>query len=120
MVEEFSAGYFLLRLYVEPYAGDRAVLNRADHAELRSERYPTNRRDSAKELPLLVKVDEAHIPVLPGDGVPTGTLALPDPVLEETRIDAPPSLRDILLAKAEQTARLFDLFDPSIPTWTPS
>lgn len=120
MVEEFSAGYFLLRLYVEPHAGDRAVLNRADHAELRSKLYSADGRGSTDELPLLVKVDEAHIPVLPADGVPTGTLALPDPVLEETRIETPPSFRDILLAKAEQTARLFDLFDPSIPTWTPS
>lgn len=120
MVEEFSAGYFLLRVYVEPHPGDRAVLNRADHADLRSRLYSTDEGECSTDLPLLVKVDEAHIPVLPGEGVPTGTLALPHEVIESTRIEAPPSLREILLAKAEQTVRLFDLFDPSIPTWTPS
>jgi len=120
MVEEFSAGYFLLRLYVEPHPGDRAVLNRGDHADLRSALYSTGTLDPSDDLPLLVKVDETHIPVLPGEGVPTGTLALPDDVLEATRIEAPPTLREILLAKAEQAARLFDLFDPAIPTWSPS
>lgn len=118
MVEEFSTGYYLLRLYVEPYHGDRAVLNRTVHAELLEELYSEDPSDP--ETPLLMKVDEAHLAVHPDTDIPSGTLGLPDHLLEATRIDRPPTLREILLAKADQAARLLDFFNPSLPTWNPT
>ncbi len=119
MVESFSAGYYLLRLYIEPHEGDRAVINSVDHSDLLDEVYGD--ADIRPQQPLLVKLDESHLPVLPGRDIPSGILAVPGPVLEETRIDTPPTLREVLLAKGERADRLIDLFTPvTAQTWSPS
>ena len=51
--------------------------------------------------PIVMRVDESHFPVFSADDVPTDTLAVPDEVLKATRIDSPPTVKEVLVAKAE-------------------
>lgn len=69
---------------------------------------PIERRDH----PLVMKVDETHIPVFAADDVSTDTLGLPDPMLESTRVDHPPTLKEMLVAKAERAAQLLEWVTP--------
>lgn len=55
-----------------------------------------------------MKVDEHHFPVFATDDVPADTLGLPDLTLEATRVETPPTLTEVLVAKAERAAQLID------------
>ena len=104
MLEEFSAGYYVGRLYVEPYAGEHAIMARDQHEETNEQVYATGEPIDRVDHPLVMKVDEVHIPVFAADNVSTDTLGLPDPALESTRVDRPPTLKEVLVAKAERAA----------------
>ena len=112
MLEEFSAGYYLGRLYVEPHGGDHAVMDREQHREANEQVYATGDGVERLDHPLVMKVDESHFPVLGTDDVPADTVAVPDAVLERTRIDDPPTAREVLVAKAERASHLLDWFTP--------
>ena len=102
MFEQFSSGYYLGEMYVEPHDGDYAVLNRADHERVNEQLYATGEGLERLDAPLVMKLDGRHFPVL-GDGdVPTGTLALP-PTYTERRL---PASREVLLAKADRAVEL--------------
>lgn len=58
--------------------------------------------------PLIVKLDDAHFPVLGAEDVPMDTLGLPDAFIDATRVDTLPTLRSVLVAKAERAAQLLD------------
>lgn len=119
MVEAFSAGYYLLRLYVEPHDGDRAVINSVAHTDLLEEVYAEDH--GRHQQPLLMKLSDSHLPVLPGTDIPSGILAVPGSILEETRIDNPPTLSEVLLAKGDRADSLLELFAPaSSMSWSPS
>lgn len=112
LFEEFSAGYYIGRLYIEPYDGEHAVMERDQHEKTNEHVYATGEGVERVDQPLVVKVDGSHFPVLRADDVPADTLALPDVVLEETRIESPPAVKDVLVAKAERASQLLEWFTP--------
>jgi hypothetical protein len=56
-----------------------------------------------------MKVGQQHLPVHGAESVPADTLAVPEPVLAETAVENPPTLREVLLAKADRAAELLGL-----------
>ncbi|USZ67274.1 DUF5802 family protein [Halorussus salilacus] len=106
MFEEFSSGYYLGRLYVEPYHGDEAVIRRDQHEQINEQLYATGEGIERLDNPLVMKVDSHHLAVHGEDEVPEGTLALPEEVLDDTRIRNPPALKEVLLAKADRADQL--------------
>lgn len=110
MFEEFSRGYYLGQLYVEPYDGEQAVMHHDQHERANEQVYATGDGIERLDHPLVMKVDESHFPVHAAADVSTGTLGLPVPLLEHTRIDDPPTLREVLLAKADKAGQLLRWF----------
>lgn len=102
MFEEFSGGYYLGRLYVQPSPEDRALLHRHQYDRVTDELYD-------EDVPVVMKVDDTHITVHGTAGVPGDTLLVPESVIEESRIRNPPSLEEVLLAKAPHARQLLRL-----------
>ncbi len=111
MFEEFSRGYYLGRLYVQPYGGDRAVMDATQHERVNEQVYATGEGVERLDHPLVMKLDERHFAVHGAEDVPADTLGLPRGVLEATRVASPPALEEVLLAKADRAAQLFEWFD---------
>ncbi|MFB6072069.1 MAG: DUF5802 family protein [Halobacterium sp.] len=109
MFEAFSSGYYLGRLYVEPAPGDRAAINREHHEQVNEQLYTTDEGLSRTDLPLVMKLGEAHLAVDGEDDVPERTLAVPADLLESLDVGNPPTLEEVLLAKREHAARLRDI-----------
>ena len=109
MFEQFSRGYYLGRLYLEPRVGDRAVMHEEQHERVNEQLYAEGEGVERVDYPLLMKVGTAHIPVHGEDGVPEGTLALPEEALDAAGVDNPPTLSEVLLAKREVAEQLFSL-----------
>ncbi len=102
MFERFSSGYLLGRMFVEPYDGDQAVIQRTDHERVNEQLYATGEGVERLDAPLVMKIDGSHFPVHGDDSVPTGTLAVPREVAGR---DAPTE-REVLLAKPERAGEL--------------
>ena len=102
MFEEFSAGYYLGRLYVEPHDGDHAVIHRIDHERMNRRLYTAGDGVERLDAPLVMKLDGSHFPVLGREGVPSGTLGLP-PGVTDTDL---PDRREVFLAKPGRAAEL--------------
>lgn len=109
MFEEFSRGYYLGRLYVEPHDGDLAVMHEGQHEEVNEQLYATDEPIERLDRPLVMKIGSTHVPVLGKAGVPADTLALPSNRLDDAGVSNPPSLREVLLAKADRAAQLLNL-----------
>jgi hypothetical protein len=110
MFEEFSAGYYLGQLYVEPRDGERAVVHEEHHERANETVYASGEGVERLDNPLVMKLDSTHFPVHRADDVPAGTLAVPGDLLEATGVEDPPALREVLLAKADQASRLMRWF----------
>ncbi|MFB6206876.1 MAG: DUF5802 family protein [Haloglomus sp.] len=108
MFERFSAGYYLGRLYVEPREGEPAMC-RAQHEQVNEQLYADGEGIERLDRPLVMKVDERHLAVTGDETVPENTLAVPPAVLSETRVRNPPTLTEVLLAKADRAAQLLEL-----------
>jgi hypothetical protein len=106
MFEPFSSGYYLGRLYVEPHDGDCAVMHHEQHEQVNDRLYTDLEGYSG---PLVMKIGSTHVPVHGAAGVPGRTVALPESVLPATGIDNPPTLREVLLAKADRAAQLLGI-----------
>ncbi|MFC4550744.1 MULTISPECIES: DUF5802 family protein [Halorussus] len=106
MFEEFSSGYYLGRLYVEPSGEEQAVMRRDQHEYINEQLYATGEGVERLDAPLVMKVGRRHVAVQGADGVPEGTLALPESVIEDSDIRNPPALKEVLLAKADRAAQL--------------
>jgi hypothetical protein len=102
MFEQFSSGYYLGRLYVEPYGGDRAVINREHHEQVTEQLY------ESEDDPLVFKIGSTHVAVHGAADVPGRTVALPESALSATGTDNPPALREVLLAKADRARQLLE------------
>lgn len=96
MFEQFSSGYYLGRLYVEPYDGERAAIHATHHERVNEQLYESD------ECPLVMKVGPTHLAVEGAEGIPQRTLALPERALAAADIENPPTLSEVLLAKAER------------------
>lgn len=108
MFEQFSRSYYFGRVYVEPYGGDRPVMQREQHERVNQQMYATGEGLERIDHPLVMKVGNRHMAVHADDAVPDRTLAVPEPLLDE-RIRNPPDLREVFLAtadRAEQLARM--------------
>jgi len=103
MFEPFSRGYYLGRLYVEPSAEERATMHARTHERVGEEVY------GGESDVLVMKLDGYHLAVEGEEGVPEGTLAVPREVLEDTSVRNPPSLQEVLLAKADRAAQLLEM-----------
>ncbi|MFB6170914.1 MAG: DUF5802 family protein [Haloarculaceae archaeon] len=106
MFEPFSSSYYLGRLYVEPHDGDHAVMQRDEHERVNEQLYATGEGIERLDTPLVMKIGTRHFPVLGADGVPGGTVALPEDALDGAEVENPPSLREVLLATRERAVQL--------------
>lgn len=112
MLEAYSAAYYLGRVTVEPGDGEHAVLERDQHRQAAATVYATGVGVERLDLPLIVKLGRHHLPVFGSAAVPVGTLAVPGEVLDASGLENPPSLTEILVAKAERAAQLLEWFTP--------
>ncbi|MFT4880776.1 MAG: hypothetical protein ACI9HI_000773 [Salinirussus sp.] len=103
MFEQFSRGYYLGRLYVEPGEGDPGMCHR-QHAQVTEHLYDTN-------VPPVMKLGRTHFAVGGETGVPADTLALPPELLEGEGVTNPPTLTEVFLAKGDRAAQLLSLAD---------
>jgi len=113
MFERFSSGYYLGRLYVEPTDGDRTTMSKTQHEALNEQLYAEGTGLERLDRPLVMKLGTRHLPVHGAPDVPADTLSVPEPVLEETSVDNPPTLSEVFLAKADRAAKLLSLFGGS-------
>jgi hypothetical protein len=109
MFSEFSRGYYLGRLYVEPREGDRAVVHRNLHERVNEQLYADEAGLARLDTPLVVKMDNRHFAVHGEEGVPEDTLAVPEHLVADANVRDPPALREILLAKADRATQLLRL-----------
>ncbi|WP_232686340.1 DUF5802 family protein [Halobacterium zhouii] len=109
MFEAFSSGYYLGRLYVQPASDERAVIN-SEHLERVNEQlYADGDALARVDHPLVMKLGGAHFPVHGETDVPERTLAVPEPVLDAGDVENPPTLTEVLLAKADHARRLVNI-----------
>jgi len=106
MFEVFSRGYYLGRLYVEPHDGEHAAMQSDQHERVNEQLYATGDGLARTDHPLVMKLETAHLRVHGSEDVPADTLAVPRGLLERTRVENPPALREVLLAKADHAERL--------------
>jgi hypothetical protein len=118
MFEQFSRGYYLGRLYVEPDDRETAAMSRDQHEQVNKQLYATGDGVERVDLPLVMKVENRHFQVCGDDTVPADTLAVPADLLDETRIRNPPTLREVLLAKADHAAQLLSMVGDGRPSAT--
>lgn len=102
MFERFSSSYYLGELYVEPHDCDRPLMQRADHERVNEQLYADDAGIERLDAPLVMKIDTGHVPVDGDDGIPSGTLAVPAELADETL----PSRKNVLLADADRAADL--------------
>ncbi|MFB6070225.1 MAG: DUF5802 family protein [Halanaeroarchaeum sp.] len=106
MFEPFSSGYYLGRLYVEPTDEDRAAIQRTQHERVNEQLYATGEGVERLDAPLVMKLDRTHLAVRGSEDVSEGTLAVPEETLESLDIENPPTLSEVLLAKADHARQL--------------
>ncbi|WP_226023117.1 DUF5802 family protein [Halomicrobium salinisoli] len=109
MFERFSGGYYVGRLYVEPSDGETAAMCREQHERVNRELYATGEGVERTDLPLVMKLGERHFPVQGDEEVPADTLAVPESYLDDARVRNPPTLKEVLLAKADRARQLLTL-----------
>lgn len=109
MFSEFSRGYYLGRLYVEPRDDGRAAMHRDQHEQVNEQLYADADGIERLDTPLVMKLDNRHFAVHGEDDVPEGTLGLPGQLLDDANVRNPPTLREILLAKADRATQLLRL-----------
>lgn len=113
MFEDFSQGYYLGQMYVEPHAGDTAMMHRAAHEHANERVHHAETGIARLDSPVVMKLRNRHFPVLPSENIPVDTLAVPDQLLAATGVTDPPTLTEVLLAKHEHAARLLQWFGGS-------
>jgi hypothetical protein len=109
MFEQFSRGYYLGRLYVQPSNSSTATMCKAQHERVNSQLYAEDEGIERLDTPLVMKLGTTHFRVHGDDSVPADTLAVPESLLEETTVRNPPSLKEVLLAKGDRAAQLLGL-----------
>jgi len=118
MFEQFSRGYYLGRLYVEPQHEGSPAMCREQYEQVSQQLYAEETGVSRTGLPLVMKLGTRHFPVHGEDGVPTDTLAVPPEIVDaDSRIRNPPALREVFLAKADRAVQLLDI-EASVPGQT--
>lgn len=109
MFEPFSRGYYLGRVYVQPTDDDRPAMCREQHERVNERLYASGVGIERTDTPLVMKLDTRHFPVTGDESVPRDTLAVPRDLLDDTRVQNPPTLREVLLATADRAEQLLAL-----------
>ncbi len=104
MFEEFSRGYYLGRLYVEPHDAEEPVIHDHEYQRLHDDIY-----QGKDETPLVFKLENQHITVQGDESVPSKTLGLPTKLVDELDVDNPPSIENVLLAKRGHAEKVLEL-----------
>ena len=124
MFEQFSRGYYLGRLYVEPQDHRSAALCREQYEQIAMQLYAeetdlvSEQTARTPEPPLVMKLGTRHFRVHGDDGVPADTLAVPPNILDDdAQIRNPPALREVFLAKADRAEQLLEM-GQSLPDQT--
>lgn len=115
MFEQFSRGYYLGRLYVQPREGEGAVMSATQHERVNEQLYSDSDGVQRLDRPLVMKLGTSHFTVCGDEAVPADTLALPREMLEAGGVDNPPTLSEVLLAKADRAAQLLKLTGTTQP-----
>lgn len=110
MFAEFSRGYYVGRLDVAPRDGERAALQRRLHERVNAQLY-ADEELARLDAPLVMKLGTHHLAVEGDDGVPAGTLEVPEDVLSSSDVRNPPEPKEVLLAKTDVAARFLGLTD---------
>ena len=108
MFEQFSRGYYLGRLYVEP-TDDSPAMCREQHEQVNEQLYTTDGGVERTDRPLVMKLGTHHLAVEGDATVPADTLAVPETILSATNVRNPPALAEVLLAKADRARQLLAL-----------
>ena len=116
MFEQFSSSYYMGRLYVEPSGDDVATMCREQHVQLNKQLYASGEGLERVDNPLVIKLGSTHLAVHGEDGLPASTLTVPESVLEENAVRNPPTLTEVLLAKADRASQLLRLTDGYPPS----
>lgn len=109
MFEQFSTGYYLGRLYVAPTTAAHAQMCKAQHERVNEQLYADGEGIDRLDRPLVMKLGSQHLAVHGDETVPADTLSVPESVLSETTVRNPPTLQEVLLAKADRAAQLLGL-----------
>jgi hypothetical protein len=109
MFEKFSRGYYLGRLYVEPSSDETATMCQRQHEQVNEQLYTDGTGVERLDKPLVMKVGSTHLTVHGEEGVPADTLSIPEEMLEESAVRNPPTLQEVLLAKADRATQLLEL-----------
>jgi hypothetical protein len=108
MFEQFSHGYYLGRLYVEPSPDERATMCRDQHERVNEQLYTDGEGVERLDRPLVIKLGSTHIAVHGEDGLPADTLSVPESLLPEAGVRNPPTLEAVLLAKEDRAEQLLE------------
>lgn len=108
MFEQFSSGYYLGRLYVEPHVGARAVMRETHYEQVQDQLYGGRTVEGVDGLeadtPLVMRFDQQHFVVDGDTDVPEQTLAVPRDWLDPGHDPLEP--REVFLAKADRAEQL--------------
>ncbi len=123
MFEQFSSGYYLGRLYVQPHDGPRAVLRESHHRQVCEQLYGSTASSNApsppaasEDPPLVMRYQRQHFVVDGEDEIPEQTLAVPEKWLADRPDPLEP--REVFLAKADRAHQLLQFAagrDPDDP-----
>lgn len=108
MFEQFSKGYYLGRLYVEPSSREHATMCREQHERVTEQLYTDGEGIERLDRPLVMKLGSRHFAVHGAGEVPADTLSVPESLLAETDVRNPPSLQEVFLAKADRAGQLLE------------
>lgn len=109
MFERFSRGYYLGRLYVEPSADGSPAMCREQHERVNRQLYTSGEGVERTDHPLVMKLGTRHMAVEGDETVPADTLAVPEEMLSDVDVANPPTLQEVLLAKADRAKQLLSL-----------
>lgn len=106
MFEAFSAGYYFGQLYVQPYNGDRPVLQTDQHEQVGEQVYEDV---DGERLPLVVKLGNRHLRVHREATVPSDTLAIPADDARDLDLRTAPAQENVLVARGDHARRLLSM-----------
>jgi len=113
--ENFSAGYYLTRLYVEPSQNAHATITQETHEQVTSQLYETEEAEIVNlDTPLVMKHNQNHHLVYGNPETPLDTLTIPEDQLD-TENTPYPQLAENFLAKAKR----IQMLQYCIPKLTP-
>jgi hypothetical protein len=105
MFEQFSSGYYVGEVYIEPGKGDRGAIQTVAHERLNKQLYVGDEGEkglSRLDAPLVMKIEGTHFPVVASEDTPAGTLELP-PEYTDKRL---PTRSAVFLAKGDRAVDL--------------